>query len=220
MNARGKPTRTLPWRVGILMLLLITLAPSAMACSRQDRHAAEDGFDLIQDVARMLEQGAEGGSLLASRKASTVTVSRVIDGDTVEITPRIAGVEDVRLIGVDTPESTTSRQPLGEAAKAFTTRRLEGEKVRLVLGEEKFDPYHRLLGNITVPGNGMYQRELLSRGLAQTLFYEPNTAYEAEFSAIQENARGQSRGIWGLRHFRQCQLTDRGNGLGEGSAGC
>jgi endonuclease YncB( thermonuclease family) len=33
-----------------------------------------------------------------------VTVSRVLNGDTVEISPTISGTEDVRLIGVDTPE--------------------------------------------------------------------------------------------------------------------
>ena len=35
----------------------------------------------------------------------TVAVSRVVDGDTVEISPAIDGVEEVRLIGVDTPET-------------------------------------------------------------------------------------------------------------------
>ncbi len=33
---------------------------------------------------------------------ATATVSRVVDDDTVEIPPAIGGIEDVRLIGVDT----------------------------------------------------------------------------------------------------------------------
>ena len=35
-----------------------------------------------------------------------VTVSRVVDGDTVEITPAADGHTEVRLIGVDTPETS------------------------------------------------------------------------------------------------------------------
>lgn len=35
-----------------------------------------------------------------------VTVSRVVDGDTVEVTPAVDGLTEVRLIGVDTPETS------------------------------------------------------------------------------------------------------------------
>jgi hypothetical protein len=33
-----------------------------------------------------------------------VTVSRAVDGDTVEITPAVDGLTEVRLIGIDTPK--------------------------------------------------------------------------------------------------------------------
>ncbi len=36
---------------------------------------------------------------------ATVTVTYVTDGDTVKISPAINGIEDVRLIGIDTPET-------------------------------------------------------------------------------------------------------------------
>jgi endonuclease YncB( thermonuclease family) len=35
-----------------------------------------------------------------------VTVSRVVDADTVEVTPVVDGLTEVRLIGVDTPETS------------------------------------------------------------------------------------------------------------------
>jgi hypothetical protein len=41
----------------------------------------------------------------SGRYDATVTVSRAVDGDTIEISPRIAGNEEVRLIGMDTPET-------------------------------------------------------------------------------------------------------------------
>jgi endonuclease YncB( thermonuclease family) len=41
-----------------------------------------------------------------------VIVSRVVDGDTLEISPAVDGLTEVRLIGVDTPE--TSHPTYGE----------------------------------------------------------------------------------------------------------
>jgi hypothetical protein len=63
---------------------------------------------------------------------ATVTVSRVVDGDTVETTPAINGVEDVRLIGVDTPETVDPGEevePYGPEASAFATEELAGQKL-------------------------------------------------------------------------------------------
>jgi micrococcal nuclease len=46
----------------------------------------------------------------------------------VEITPAVDRLTEVRLIGVDTPETshpTYAEQPYGQQAKEFTTSRLE-----------------------------------------------------------------------------------------------
>jgi hypothetical protein len=68
-----------------------------------------------------------------------VTVSRVVDGDTAEVTPAVDGLTEVRLIGVDTPETshpTYGEQPYGQQAKEFTVSRLEGERVALEFDAE------------------------------------------------------------------------------------
>ena len=60
-------------------------------------------------------------------------VLRVIDGDTVEIDYG-GEVRDVRLIGVDTPETVHPRklvEPYGEEATTFITNLLLGESVYL-----------------------------------------------------------------------------------------
>ncbi|WP_053057869.1 thermonuclease family protein [Rubrobacter aplysinae] len=157
--------------------------------------------------------GQPGGS-------RTVTVTRVLDGDTVEIQPAIDGKSDLRLIGVDAPE-TDSSQPLSAQATNFTSRELEGKQVRLTLGKEMVDPYGRLLGNVSAPGRERLHAELLLElGLSQDLFYEPNTADRPLFESIQQQARSRGVGIWGLSGPQQCALTDRGNGVGAGSPGC
>ncbi len=62
---------------------------------------------------------------------ATVTVTRVVDGDTVEISPAVEGVSEVRLIGVDTPETkdpSEEVEPFGPEASEFATARLQGQQ--------------------------------------------------------------------------------------------
>ena len=128
---------------------------------------------------------------------------------------------DVRFLAVDTPETYGGTEPLGPEAKAFTTRKLEGEKVRLEYDEDRVDPYDRALAHVSVVGEDRtIQEQLLSRGLAQSAFFEPNDLYKDQLLAIQEDARQRQVGIWGLPLSEQCELANRGNAIGEEASGC
>ena len=151
-----------------------------------------------------------------------VAVSRVLDGDTVEISPAIDGVEEVRLIGVDTPETVDPMEgiePYGPQASAFAKRELSGRRVGLEFDEERVDQYGRLLAYVHA-GGSMFNEELLRKGYAQAYPYPPNTAHATRFAAAQRKARAAGIGIWGLSTPQKCELADRGNGIGEGSPGC
>ncbi len=153
---------------------------------------------------------------------ATVTVSRVVDGDTVEITPAIDGVVDVRLIGMDTPETVDPGEevePLGPEASSFATEELTGRSVGLEFDVEREDQYGRLLAYVYLGGE-MFNEVLVDEGYAQSYPYEPNTRYAGRFAAAQEQARAAGIGIWGLTLAQQCLLADRGNGIGEGTPGC
>ena len=153
---------------------------------------------------------------------ATVTVSRVVDGDTIGISPAVDGNEEVRLIGMDTPETkdpSEGVEPLGPEASAFATDELEGESVGLEFDVEREDQYDRLLAYVYLEGE-MFNEVLVEEGLAQAYPYEPNTRYEDRLAAAQERARTAGLGIWGLTKAQQCQLADRGNGIGEGTHGC
>jgi micrococcal nuclease len=71
-----------------------------------------------------------GSSPTADPKAPGVaaTVTRVVDGDTIEVT--FGGkILDVRLIGIDTPETVHPTEPVGcygPAASKFTTESARG----------------------------------------------------------------------------------------------
>jgi micrococcal nuclease len=83
-----------------------------------------------------------------AQSSQTVTVERVVDGDTVEVSPAVGGTNDVRLIGVDTPETVDPNepvQPYGPQASAFTKSQLEGKRVTLIFDQERTDQYDRTL---------------------------------------------------------------------------
>jgi micrococcal nuclease len=159
-----------------------------------------------------------------AQTSQIVTVERVVDGDTIEVNPAVSGTEDVRLLGVDTPETVDLNEPVepyGPEASAFTKRQLEGKRVTLTFDQEKTDQYGRALAYVRISGQSItFNETLLRQGYAQLYIVPPNDRYEATFSRAQDQARQASRGIWGLSKAQQCELADRGNGIGEGSPEC
>jgi len=123
---------------------------------------------------------------------------RAVDGDTIEA--RIGGrVEDVRYIGVDTPETVDPDEPVqcfGHRAAAFNRRLVEGQRLRLVFGVERRDSYGRLLAYAYI-GHRFVNAELLRRGLARKLAIAPNTRYQAVFGHLEQVAARTGRGLWG-----------------------
>jgi micrococcal nuclease len=153
---------------------------------------------------------------------ATVMVRGVIDGDTIEISPAVNGLNEVRLIGVDAPETVDPSEgvePYGQQASDFATRELALSRVRLEFDKARMDRYGRLLAYVYL-GSKMFNEELVEKGYAQAYPYPPNTAHAPQFAAAQSRAREAGVGIWGLSRARQCRLANRGNGIGEGSSGC
>ncbi len=151
---------------------------------------------------------------------ATVRVTRVVDGDTVEISPTIDGIKDVRFIGVDTPETKDPDcgvQPYGTEASALTTSELQGQEVQLEFDMEKTDRYDRLLAYV-YEGGEMFNETLLEEGYAQVATFPPNVKYVDRFLAAQEEARAVGSGLWGLSAEDLAAQTDRDNGIGGG--GC
>ena len=159
-----------------------------------------------------------------AQSTQTVTVERVVDGDTIVVNPSVGGTEDVRLLGVDTPETVDPQEPVepyGPEASAFTNQQLEGERVTLIFDQEKTDQYDRALAYVQISSQSeTFNETLLRQGYAQLYVVPPNDRYEVTFSQAQDQARQAQRGIWGLPKDQQCELADRGNGIGEGSPGC
>ncbi len=124
-----------------------------------------------------------------------VTVTRVVDGDTIEVSPAVQGTQDVRLIGVDTPEVFGEQESGGPEASAFTTEQLEGEQVALEFDEETVDPYERALAYVWLPGGELFNETLVREGYAEVATFEPNVKYVDRLEAAEEEARAEGLGI-------------------------
>ena len=140
----------------------------------------------------------------------TATVTRVVDGDTIEatvtaVTPGPAAGQtqagqsyDIRLIGIDTPESVKPGTPVecfAKEASAATKALLEGQEVRLVKDVEEADRYDRLLRYVYL-GDEMANARLVVNGYANAYTYPPNVRWSELFVQLQQEAREDSRGLW------------------------
>ena len=141
--------------------------------------------------------GGEGGGDRPGREA-TAGVERVIDGDTIEVD--LGGeTEDVRYIGIDTPESAIPGEApecFGKAASRANERLVGGETVRLVFDEERRDHYGRLLAYVYV-GDVFVNGRLVAKGYATTLEIEPNTSQAGRLGRLEADAGSAGEGLWG-----------------------
>ncbi len=126
-------------------------------------------------------------------------VTRVIDGDTVEV--RIGGrSDDVRYIGVDTPETVKPDTPVqcyGQQASAYNHRLVEGRAVRLDFDRERRDIYGRLLAYVHLRDGAFVNARLVRLGYARTLTIPPNVAHAGLFHRLARAAGRAGRGLWG-----------------------
>ena len=152
----------------------------------------------------------------ASQKSQwEVTVVRVIDGDTFEVRFPDGHNEDVRLLGVDTPEVHTENDPSefegipdneegrqwlrdwGHKASEFARTRVGGEEITIETDDEadRRGSYGRLLV-YAYDDQGLFNEHLIEQGYAR--MYESSFSKRPEFEADEANAQENDIGVWGF----------------------
>ncbi len=124
----------------------------------------------------------------------TFLVTRVIDGDTIEI----EGGQKVRYIGIDTPETVDPRKPVqcfGKEASAKNKELVEGKKVRLEKDVTDTDKYGRLLRYVYI-GDIFVNLELVKQGYASSYSYPPDIKFQNIFLQAQQEAQAKDLGFW------------------------
>ena len=148
--------------------------------------------------------GARGPSQPAG--PVTARVIRVIDGDTIVVRLPDGDAEDVRYIGVDTPETVKPGTPVqcgGPKAHEVNDRLVYGRTVTLRFDAERRDIYGRLLAYVYLPPPRSGARplfvnaELARRGLARILTIPPNDSFAPLFARLTHRAGVEGRGLWG-----------------------
>lgn len=135
-------------------------------------------------------------------------VSRVVDGDTI----KLSSGENVRLLGIDTPESrynnklerdaTRSRKDMniilkmGRQSSNFTKKLVEGKSVRLEFDVQKRDKYGRLLAYVYLEDGTFVNAEIIKEGYAQVMTIPPNVRKADFFLKLERDARESGKGLW------------------------
>ena len=129
-----------------------------------------------------------------SKTADYVNVQRVVDGDTVVLEK----IGEVRLIGVDTPETKDPRKPVqyfGKEASDFLSQTLSGKKVRLEYDQTRKDLYNRTLAYLFLEDGTFINALIVEKGYGFAYTKSPFKHME-KFRALEREARQQKRGLW------------------------
>lgn len=153
---------------------------------------------------RVHEAGLAGYAAADIRRMTKAEVTGHVDGDTVKVLitdPQggLRGTETIRLIGVDTPETVHPSRPVerfGREASEFTKTRLLGRTVYLAFDWDFRDRYGRLLAYIYT-GDGDCFNAALVRGGYGHAYTRFAFQFLEEFRALEQEARGAKRGLWG-----------------------
>ena len=146
------------------------------------------------------EESEESTEDSDGEKAGPYEIVKIVDGDTLKLD--IDGEKkNVRLIGVDTPESVhpdkTKNVPEGKEASDHTKELLSDiTEVYLVYGTEPADRYGRPLCYVYLPDGTMLNRKIIEDGYGKVLIIGKNKEYKEEFNALQEEAKAEGRGLW------------------------
>ena len=128
-----------------------------------------------------------------------VKVSRVIDGDTIELTTG----EKVRYIGINTPETVhpqMSSQCFGEESSSKNKELVEGQVVYLEKDVSETDKYGRLLRYVYLLSQDSSQifinDYLVREGYARVSTFPPDVKYQDVFLTSQKAAQQENLGLW------------------------
>ncbi|MFB6244060.1 MAG: thermonuclease family protein [Halobaculum sp.] len=152
-------------------------------------------------------------------KTYEVTVTDVTDGDTVDVEFPDGSTENIRILGLDTPETSRNSRyervqewegisdenyltSVGGDAKNWAKSQLANETVDLFFdpNEPVRDPFGRVLGYLRYDKTGdgsrdtLYNREVLRQGYARV--YDSTLSKHDDFLQTELDARADGRNVW------------------------
>lgn len=124
------------------------------------------------------------------------TVTKVSDGDTIQVTDSHGTMVKVRLYGIDAPEAAKGSKPgqsYGEEAFQALRQKVERQHVRLDVMD--VDQYGRTVSIVWL-SNRNINREMVAEGWAWAYRDYLDRAHASEYITAEEQARKAGRGLW------------------------
>jgi micrococcal nuclease len=134
----------------------------------------------------------------APSDAVEMTVVDITDGDTLRLRDGSGAVENVRLVGIDTPEVYPDYECFGDEAEAELLRLAPIGSTLLVDPDvDAFDDYDRLLLYLWNGDGTFVNLALVAGGFAEAIRVAPNDLHFDELLAAEDAAAGAGLGMWG-----------------------
>ncbi len=180
---------------GLLFAIVITIALVSSGCTVSHSSGAGSSGELVPGVQYH------------------APVTNVVDGDTFDVQFPGGTPERIRILGVDTPETTQGANIEGEYgnindttlladwgayAESFARSRLNGKEIVLEIDRlaGTRDRYGRVLAYVTMPDGNDLGALLLRDGLARVYTAE-SFSRKNDYLRLEQEARTQGTGIWG-----------------------
>ncbi len=196
--------------IAVLLFLSFNTGSYVLLSNKIDKLQRVATSDLIKLNNRLIDLGADASSITTPLKTpeygQLVTVTKVIDGDTIELEDG----ERLRYIGIDTPEKNDPRKPVQCFADKATQKNItlvEGKKIKFYKDVAVRDKYQRLLGYVYLEDGTFINLELVKTGFAFSYPYPPDISKQEEFNKAQSVARENNLGLWS-----GCTVTETSTG--------
>ncbi len=147
------------------------------------RPVLQSMIQVVWVLVAIIVAGSSAASL-----ASAERVSRVIDGDTIQLDDG----RKLRYVGINAPEEG---EPYYRESTQANNLLVGNQEVDLEFGRSKTDKHGRLLAYVYV-GRTFIQAEPVKQGWALVMRTQPLPRYRAALLRNQEEARDNGRGIW------------------------
>ncbi len=152
----------------------------------------------VRVTAMMLAASVMTG-LLTGCDSARATVSRVVDGDTIDAV--VDGQEQrIRLLNIDTPETKDPNadvECLGPEASAFLASLLPpGTEIDVVTDDEKLDSWGRVLAGVVLGDGRLVNAEMARAGLALPMQVGENDRFLPDVEQAHSEAVTARRGLF------------------------
>jgi micrococcal nuclease len=130
---------------------------------------------------------------------AAATLARVVDGDTLHVTLPGGDDQTLRLIGINTPETTKGKHEcLGAEATTRLTELVTGQTLTVTADPTQADTdrYGRSIRYIDLPDGTDVQLTLISDGLAHEVQYGRKYQRQGRYVDAERAAKTEQRGGW------------------------